>query len=123
MDNATAVAYVNHFGGTKSSAFCEVALQISEWCEEGNLLVEAVYLPGSFDVVADMESRALPAAGDWRLCADIVVFIAEAWPIEIDMFAAAWNTQLRRFVSRNPQPGAEAVDAFAINWRGKRGYL
>ena len=82
-------------------------------------MVEAVYLPGSLNALVNRESRALPAEGYWRLGADIFASIAEAWPIEIDMFAAAWNTQLRQFVSRNLQPVAETVDAFAINWRGR----
>ena len=47
------------------------------------------FLPGSLNVVVNRESRAFPAEGDWRLGADIFASIAEAWPIEIDMFAAA----------------------------------
>ena len=67
MDNFTPVAYVNHLGGTKSRNLCNIALEISEWCEARNLLIEATYLPGSLNVVADAESRALPQAGDWRI--------------------------------------------------------
>ena len=67
MDNITPVAYVNHLGGTKSSNLCKIALEISEWCEARNLLIEAIHLQGSLNVAADAEYRALPQAGDWRL--------------------------------------------------------
>ena len=83
-----------------------------KWYEARNLLIEAIYLPGSLNVVADAESCALPQEGDWRLSAVVFALISDQRPVNIDMFAAACNTQLPRFFSRNPQPGAEAVDAF-----------
>ena len=35
---------------------------------------------------------------------------------EIDIFASRLNAQLERYVSWLPDPGAEAVDAFSLNW-------
>ena len=102
MDNMTAVAYVNHFRVTRSRNLCKITLEISKWCEVSNLLIEAIYLPGSLNVVADAESRALTQAEDWRLSADVFTSILDQWPVDIDMFAAAWNTQLPRFFSKNP---------------------
>ena len=102
MDNVTAVAYVYHLGGTRSSNLCKIALEISEWCETRNLMIEAIYLPGSLNVVVDAESRALPLAGDWRLSPIVFALITGQWPVDIDMFAAAWNSQLPRFFPRNP---------------------
>ena len=43
LDNATAVCYVNNCGGTKSSKLTSVAKSLALFCEERNILVEAVY--------------------------------------------------------------------------------
>lgn len=36
---------------------------------------------------------------------------------EIDLFASRLNAQLSRYVSWLPDPNAESVDAFSLNWR------
>ena len=48
--------------------------------------------------------------------------LEQIWPVDIDLFASAWNCQLPRFVSWLPQPGAFAVNAFALNWKEFHGY-
>ena len=123
LDNSTAVAYINHCGGTVSKQLRKIALQITEWCEVRNFTIQAVHLPGILNVVADAESRALPRVGDWQLCPDVFKFISEIWPVEIDLFAAAWNTQLPRFAAWDAQPGAEAKDAFKMSWKSLQGYI
>ena len=123
MDNSTAVAYVNYCGGTVSRDLCDVALKISHLCESRDISIQAVYLPGILNVEEDAESRALPRVGDWHLCPDIFALVAGNLTVEIDLFAAAWNDQLTRFASWDPQPGAEVVEAFLINWKHIRGYL
>lgn len=43
-------------------------------------------------------------------------------PLEIDLFASRLTNQLPRYVSWKPDPGAEATDAFSLNWTQHRGY-
>ncbi len=123
LDNNTAVCYLNKFGGTKSRNLTHIAKDIASWCESRGNVVEAVYLPGKLNIVADRESRALNDSSDWMLSPPIFQKINKLWPTEIDLFANAWNAQLSAFVSWKPQPGALALDAFSLNWRGRSGYV
>lgn len=43
-------------------------------------------------------------------------------PLEIDLFASRLTNQLPRYVSWKADPGAEATDAFSLNWAQHRGY-
>ena len=122
LDNNTAVCYINKCGGTKSRNLTNVAQTIIGWCERENIRLEAVYLPGQLNVVADEESRASSDSSDWRLDRNLFLKIAAIWNVSIDLFASAWNTQLPDFVSWRPQPGASSVDAFALSWRNLKGY-
>ena len=44
------------------------------------------------------------------------------WILTIDLFASAWNRQLESFVSWQPQPSAEGVDAFSLDWHQLQAY-
>jgi hypothetical protein len=44
------------------------------------------------------------------------------WPTEVDLFAAAWNCQLPKFVSWIPQPNSAAVNAFSLSRFHLRAY-
>ena len=123
VDNISAICYINHCGGTRSRALNDAALRFSSFCEDRHLSVEAVYLKGTLNVIADRESRTSCDASDW--CIDDLSFsrIRALWPVEIDLFAAAWNARLPLFVSWRPQPGAHAVNAFSLNWSGISAYL
>jgi len=48
--------------------------------------------------------------------------VQAVWPAEVDLFAAAWNRQLPKFVSWIPQPNATAVNAFALSWSNLKAY-
>jgi hypothetical protein len=41
----------------------------------------------------------------------------------VDLFATRLNTQLSRFVSWQPDPDAEAIDAFMLDWREHSCYV
>ena len=45
MDNSTAVCYVNKGGGSRSFSLSRVAGEISAWCENRRISIQAVYLP------------------------------------------------------------------------------
>ena len=67
LDNTTAVSYVNRLGWNKSKKLCEIALNISDWCEPRRLSLSAVFIPGVTNVMADAESRRPLSTGDWKL--------------------------------------------------------
>jgi hypothetical protein len=41
---------------------------------------------------------------------------------EIDLFASRLNKQFERYVSYKPDPQAEAIDAFTLNWTSQNFY-
>ena len=68
MDNRSAVAYVNHMGGTKSPCLASYARQLWSWCIDRGITLTAEYFPGSDNEFADAESRTLMCSGEWMLC-------------------------------------------------------
>ena len=74
IDNRTAIAYLNHKGGTISRAISNLAVEIWEWCLRRNLTVHAEHIPGKLNNRADAESRRNLDSSDWRL--DSKVFSA-----------------------------------------------
>ena len=122
LDNASAVAYINKRGGSRSDKLNRVALEIINWCENRRLDVQAVYLPGCLNFIADRESRRETDSSDWRLSPAIFSSLASKWEMSLDLFASAWNTQLESFVSWFPQPGALRMNAMAFRWTGLKAY-
>ena len=122
IDNTTAVSYINKIGAAKPNALCTVALEISSWCEERDIELHAVYLPGKFNSIADAESRRPLTTGDWMLSTSAFEKIQRIWGMKVDLFASSWNRQLKIFVSWFPQPEAVATDAFTLNWKYIQSY-
>ncbi|KZS20625.1 Uncharacterized protein APZ42_012631 [Daphnia magna] len=91
LDNSTAVAYINHGGGTRSLALTRIAKELVAWCEKKELPVEAVHIAGKLNVEADAESIAEPDASDWKLDEEVFRNIYRLWPTNIDLFASPWN--------------------------------
>ena len=71
LDNMTAVSYINHIGGCRSSACDTVARKIWAWCISHNTRVTANYIPGPSNVVADSSSRTHLSDHEWQLNTDI----------------------------------------------------
>jgi hypothetical protein len=122
LDNSTAVHYVNKSGGSRSEELCRISSEIVAWCEPRAISINAVYLPGAQNVIADRLSRAPPDSSDWKLNPATFELLRARWSLKVDLFASAWNRQLEQFVSWGRQPGALAVDAFSISWAGRRAY-
>ncbi|KZR97527.1 Uncharacterized protein APZ42_007544, partial [Daphnia magna] len=66
--------------------------------------------------------RSTLDASDWMLLSDRFKALHLIWPTEVDLFEAAWNRQLPKFVSWIPQPNAAAVNAFSLSWYNLRAY-
>ena len=107
MDNQTAVCYINHMGGTRSTTLSHTACRLWEWCLERGVTLSAEYLPGSCNVVADRESLTLQSSAEWKL--DRTVFLAvlnQYGPCSVDLFASRLNFQLPHYISWRPDPQA-----------------
>ena len=67
-DNSTVVAYVSKQGGTHSRSMCELTSRLLKWTEDIDVHLEARYLPGQNNVLADLLSRRDQAiATEWTL--------------------------------------------------------
>ena len=117
-DNRTTVAYIEHMGGSKSPKCNTLAKQLWEWCIERSIWLSVSHLPGVQNVVADRKSRVFDEQTEWMLDRQVFHKICESLQFdpEIDLFASRLNTQLTRYVSWKPDPGAEFVDALSLQW-------
>ncbi|PFX32192.1 hypothetical protein AWC38_SpisGene3019 [Stylophora pistillata] len=123
MDNTTAISYINKMGGPTSLILSSLAFDLWQWCLNRSIRVEAHRLPGRLKFVADFESRAHPDSSDWKLEPSIFQGINNKWdPFTIDLFESRLTTKLSRFMSRKPDPEAEAMDAFTLDWSQLKDY-
>jgi hypothetical protein len=122
-DNTTAVAYSNRFGG-RIPQLASIAQTIWERLRQLDSSIKVFYLPGEENVLADFQSRNQDPRGEFMLRREIFHKIDQAWgPHTVDLFASHQNCQLTRFVSRNPSPGASAVDAFSMDWSKENAWV
>ncbi|XP_072180692.1 uncharacterized protein [Diadema setosum] len=116
-DNTTAVAYLNNMGGIKSKDCDSAARDIWRWCMERNIWVTAAHLPGSENTEADSRSRKFSDRNEWMLNKQAFNKLVSVFGLpDIDLFASRLNNQLERYVTWLPDPNAEAVDAFTLDW-------
>lgn len=78
-DNTTAVAFVNHMGGTRSAECNKIAKDIWDWCEAREIWLLAAHVPGSLNVQADGESREFLEDTEWKLNPEIFQEICDRW--------------------------------------------
>ena len=124
LDNTTAVAYVNHKGGTHSEACNKMALDIWEWAIEKDIWLSASHVPGIKNTVADLRSRVFYDNKEWSLNSNVFKLLCKhLGKPDIDLFASRLNTQCNKYVSYKPDPNAFQVDAFSINWSNITGYI
>ena len=115
-DNTTAMSYINKMGGMKSSLCNDLAKEIWIWASSKQIWLTAGHIPCGSNI-ADYSSRNFNDNVEWMLDIDIVQKIFNIWNTpDIDMFASRLNKQLVRFVSWKPDPFAEMIDAFSVDW-------
>ena len=120
MDNSTAVAYVNHKGGTHSSELVDLTLQLWDWCIQNDLYIIAHRVPGKLNTLADQESREFRDETDWMIDPKIIrPFLTNC---VTDLFATRLTRQLTTCISWRPDPHALHSDAFSLNWKNLAGY-
>ena len=64
IDNMTAVAYINNQGGTVSKELVSLTRDLWLWCLERNIHIQAQYLLGIMNDVADRQSRSMKDRSD-----------------------------------------------------------
>ena len=75
------------------------------------------------NLTADAESRVMRDRSDWKLDQQVFLRINNVYgPLEVDLFASRLTNQCCRFFSWQPDPLAEATDAFCQNWVGMKVY-
>ncbi|KAI8483727.1 hypothetical protein Bbelb_385190 [Branchiostoma belcheri] len=109
LDNATAVAYVNHVGGTRSPDLAALALEMWSWALERGLTLSATHVPGLTNTLADKCSRFF--SGQGRVATEPLSFFLSLnnWTgnaLTVDLFASRMNAQLKEYVSWRPEPEA-----------------
>lgn len=123
MDNVATITFINKMRGTKSCALASLSRNLWQWCLQKQITVSATHIPGILNVTADRESRYLLDSSDWKLCPVVFQTLQNLWgPLELDLFVSRLTNQLPHFVSWKPDPHAEAVDAFSLQWNMVRSY-
>ena len=121
MDNTTAVAYLNKRGGgggTRSPSLSVIALELWSLVLKIGSWVIVTHIPGILNVNADTASRQFNPRVEWTLDPSIFRKILDRFYLpEVDLFASRLSHQVERYISRYPDPGAIAVDAFLKDWR------
>ena len=95
-DNSTVVAYVNKQGGTVSRPLCLLTSRLLRWTESFDVHLEARYLPGESNVLADVLSRRGQVVGtEWSLHPQVARALLRTWGNpSIDLFATCLNAKL-----------------------------
>ena len=122
-DNATAVAYVNHQGGTRSPRLCVLTWQLLHWAIKHTVQIRAEHIPGVDNNLADALSRGTMRPTEWTLQPEVVRALFQVLDRpHVDLFASHLNAQLPTYCTRYSHPQAWATDALRIPWEGLLAY-
>ena len=113
-DNSTVVAYVNKQGGTVSRAMCLLSSRLLIWTESFDVHLDARYLPGHANVLANVLNRRGQVVGtEWSLHPQVARSLLREWGNpSIDLFAMCFNAKLPLYCSLVQDPQAVFEDAF-----------
>ena len=117
-------------GSSHSRTMQELALRFNRICVCLNLDTFPIHVPGKqmvaegidgasragayFGPENNVESVLGPRVTDELWMRVLGVTEKAGWRISVDLFASAANTRAARFVTRFPEPGAEATDALSV---------
>ena len=115
-DNAIAISYVNHMGGTKSARCNDIAREI--WVLGKGTWISANHIPGQENTEADQMSCTFTDHTEWMLSDEIFKKICdiEGTP-DIDLFANRLNHKVAEYASWKPDPESCFINAFSKNWK------
>ena len=117
-DNSTVVAYVNNQGGTVFRSLCSLASRLLRWTESLDIHLDARYLPGQSNIVADLLSHRDQAIGtEWSLLPQVASSLLHAWGSpSLDLFATRLNMKLPLYCFLVPDPEVVFKDSFHHPW-------
>ena len=116
LDNMCAVQYINNQGGTIESLDL-LTKSIWNWCALRNIHIQASYIPGKDNIIADFQSRNFKDNTEWCLADNAFNQIIQTFGSpDVDLFASRTNYKLQPYVSWQPDPNSFAVDAFCLDW-------
>jgi hypothetical protein len=108
---------------TKSEYLRPLVKKIVDFCIENNVILQAEHIPGVDNVFADAISRKIDR-DDWAINRQVFEDIASIWgPYDIDRMATAFSAVVPRYNSQLWDVGAEAVDAFTLDWGGVNNWI
>lgn len=117
VDNTTAISYVNRMGGIQYPHLNRITRLIWKWCEERNIVIFASYIRSAENIDADRESRNMNVDTEWEISADAFAKITSRYGVpDIDLFATRVNSKCTAFISWKPDPYAQNIDAFTVDW-------
>ncbi|KAI8480097.1 hypothetical protein Bbelb_421870 [Branchiostoma belcheri] len=94
LDNVTAVAYVNHVGGTRSPDLAALALEMWSWALERGLTLSATHVPGLTNTLAD--SLVFKVLRKVQSDVAIVILIPPVWKSQ------AWYPKVLNMLFESP---------------------
>ena len=105
-------------GGTISDSLCSLTGQLLRWTESHNVHLEARYLPGQSNVLADLLSCRNQVLGtEWSLHPQVARKLIRTWGSpSLDLFATHLNEKLPLYCSLILDPQAVLEDAFCHPW-------
>ena len=102
--------------GSRKPNLHAIALKVFNMAIQYQIRLEPEWIPRELNEKADLLSRVIDY-DDWFINPAVFMWLDTIWgPHTVDRFADHNNCQLPRFNSRCWNPGAEAVDAFTVNW-------
>ena len=78
-DNATAISFINHIGGTKSARCNDIAREIWNMVLEKGIWISTNHIPGKENAEADQMSRTFTDDTEWILSGEIFEKICDIW--------------------------------------------
>ena len=122
-DNTTVVAYINRQGGTHSIPLWTLTKTLLLWCQQRDITLKAVHLPGKLNTIADLLSRLSTSPTEWSLHPEVTRKIWQAFGTpDVDLFASIHNFKLPIFCALTPHDRVWRVDSLSFAWNGFVGY-
>ena len=116
-DNTTTMQCINNQGSARSPQCNEVAMSLWQWAIPKGIWLSAAHIPGVDNIEADKASREFNDNLEWSLDMDyfntIVDFFGKP---DMDLFASRLNHKLEQYCAWQPDPSAQVIDAFTIDW-------
>ena len=111
-------------GGLVSNSCNRLAEEIWTYCTDQKIWLSAVHIPRKNNNTADYMSRLYNENTEWRLAPFVFQKIINLFKVtlETDLFASAFNHQVPKYISWNPDQEAFAIDAFSISWANIKCY-